>query len=144
MHIIWLQSQKQSAHWAVNATAQVVLCWLGSWLRSWLVKCSWLRSWFFCYVPLSRLYVTWISCIKTVNSGDIQSCEQNITENNLSQLHLNTWVFPEFHQPSQLNIDRKLTEMMIYSEVSCFFWECRCHRCHIDLGLFHLKWRVEI
>ncbi len=45
-------------------------------------------------------------------------------ENHLDQLHLNTWIFPAFNQPIQLNIDRKLTEMMIYSGVSYFFWEC--------------------
>ncbi len=28
-----LHSQKQSAHWAVDETAQVVPCWLGSWLK---------------------------------------------------------------------------------------------------------------
>ncbi len=32
--------------------------------------------------------------------------------------------FPAFNQPIQLNIDRKLTETMIYSG-SYFFWECR-------------------
>ncbi len=37
---------------------------------------------------------------------------------------LNTWVFPAFRQPTQLIIDRNLTEMIIYSGVSYFFWEC--------------------
>ena len=32
-------------------------------------------------------------------------------------------VFPEFNKPTRLNINKKLTEMMIYSGVSCFFWE---------------------
>ena len=43
----------------------------------------------------------------------------------LSQLHFNTWVFLEFNQPTLLNIYRKVTEMMKYSGVSYFFWECR-------------------
>ncbi len=47
------------------------------------------------------------------------------TENHLGQLHLYTWVFPAFNQPFRLNINRKPTEMMIYSGVSYFFWECR-------------------
>ena len=33
-------------------------------------------------------------------------------ENRLAWLHLNTRVFLEFNQPTQLNIDRKLTEMI--------------------------------
>ncbi len=44
--------------------------------------------------------------------------------NHLGQLYLNTGVFPAFNHPTQLNIDRKLTEMMIYSGMSYFFWEC--------------------
>ncbi len=44
----------------------------------------------------------------------------------LGQLHLTTWVLPAFNQPIQLNIDRKLTGMMIYSGVSYFFRECSC------------------
>ncbi len=38
-----LHSQKQSAHWAVDVTAQVVPCWLGSWLNCnlWLVLGQW-------------------------------------------------------------------------------------------------------
>ena len=35
-----------------------------------------------------------------------------------------------FHDPS-LNIDRKLTEMMTYSGVNCFFWECKGDLGHI-------------
>ncbi len=34
---------------------------------------------------------------------------------------MNTWIFLAFDQPIQLNIDRKLTEMMIYSGVNYFF-----------------------
>ena len=34
-------------------------------------------------------------------------------ENLLALLHLNIGVFPAFHQPTQLHIDRKLTQMMI-------------------------------
>ncbi len=45
------------------------------------------------------------------------------TWNHLIHLHLNTWIFLAFNQPILLNIDRKLTEMMIYSGVSYFFWE---------------------
>ena len=44
--------------------------------------------------------------------------------NHLGQLHLNTCIFPAFNHPTPLNIDRELTEMMIYSGMSCFFWEC--------------------
>ncbi len=57
------------------------------------------------------------------------------TENHLGQLHLNTWVFPALNQPIQLNIDIKLTEMMIYSGMSYFFWEC-VHDliCSLDLS----------
>ena len=44
--------------------------------------------------------------------------------------NVNTWVFPAFNQPSNLNIDIKLTEMMLYSGMSYFFWECTiCGRC---------------
>ncbi len=39
------------------------------------------------------------------------------------QLQLNIRVFPEFNQPTHLNINRKLTETLIYSGVSYFFWE---------------------
>ena len=46
------------------------------------------------------------------------------TEKHMSQLHLNTRAFPDFNQPTQLNIDRKVTEMMIYSGGSYFFWKC--------------------
>ena len=46
------------------------------------------------------------------------------TENHMSQLHLNTWDWLEFNQLTQLNIDRKVTEMIIYNGVSYFFWEC--------------------
>ncbi len=35
--------------------------------------------------------------------------------NHIGQLHLNTWYLPEFNQPTQLNIDRKLTKMTLYS-----------------------------
>ncbi len=35
--------------------------------------------------------------------------------------HLFNFVFPEFNQPIRLNIDTKVTEMMIYSGVSYFF-----------------------
>ncbi len=44
--------------------------------------------------------------------------------NHLRQLRLNTWVFLEFNQPTLLNIDRKVTDMMKYGGVSYFFWEC--------------------
>ncbi len=37
---------------------------------------------------------------------------------------LNIWVFTVFNQPTPLNIDRNVTEMMKYSGVSYFFWEC--------------------
>ena len=56
----------------------------------------------------------------------------------MSQLHLNTWVFPKFNQSIQLNIDKKLNEMMIYSGVSYFFWECTYTMGHLDLTILLL------
>ncbi len=46
------------------------------------------------------------------------------TENKLGLLDLRTWDVPEFNQPTQLNIDGQLTEMMIYSGPSYFLREC--------------------
>ncbi len=114
--ILWIShSQEQSAHWAVDVTAQVVLCWLGSWLNCnvWLVLGQWTQLAF----QFIQLDITWVQCF---NAADWM-------ENQLGLLHLNSRVFPVFNQPTQLSIDRKLTEMMKYSacsEVGCFFWEC--------------------
>ena len=73
------------------------------------------------------------------------------TENHPGQLHLNTWVFPAFN----LNIDRKLTEMMVYSGVSYFFWECiyfftipsqiTINSCvHLQLCLYFQLWWAHV
>ena len=69
-------SQKQSAHWAVDITAQVVSCWLGSWLNRnfWLVLGLWTQL---AFQPSERK-ITWVSCINTVDSGDIQPSEWKI------------------------------------------------------------------
>ncbi len=70
-------SQKQSAHWAVDVTAQVVPCWLGSWLNCnfWLVLGQWTQLAF----QSSEQKTTWVSYAKTVDSGEIQPSEQKIT-----------------------------------------------------------------
>ncbi len=104
-----------------------------------------------------------LTCSRTVNSAGIQVqwMEDHLgqlhsdselrwypaqwTKNHLAQLHLNTWVFPAFSQPTQFIIDRNLTEMMIYSGVSYFFWECTVLRLLQHINIFfvenHLKWR---
>ena len=66
--------------------------------------------------PFTGLDVTWASSIMTVDVGAIQSSEQKISW--ISYI----WTL-EFNQPIHLNIDSELTEMMIYSGVSYFFWE---------------------
>ncbi len=59
----------------------------------------------------------------------------------------NTGVFPKFNQPTQLNIDRKVNEMMIYSGVSYLFWEW--NRTPFNLMIFRgldtqpLTWEKE-
>ena len=62
-----MHSQKQSAHWAVDVTAQVVPCWLGSWLNRnyWLVLGPWIQLAF----QSSERKITWVSYTKTVDSG---------------------------------------------------------------------------
>ncbi len=54
-------SQKQLAHWAVDVTAQVVPCWLGSWLNRnfWLVLGQWTQLAFWS----SKRRTTWVSYI---------------------------------------------------------------------------------
>ena len=71
----FLHSQKQSAHWAADVTAEVVPCWLGSWLNCnlWLVLVSGIS-----------LYYSWVSLESTGvhcrnDSGDIQLSERKIT-----------------------------------------------------------------
>ncbi len=66
-----IHSQKQSAHWAVDVTAQLVPCWLSSWPV--------LRPLTWVYFPFIGLDITWVSCFRTVSPGDIQSREQKIT-----------------------------------------------------------------
>ena len=112
-------SQKQSAHLAVDVTAQVVPCWLGSWLNCnlWLVLGQWNQLGF----QLIQLDITGAHCLNAPDSG-VSSWVNGNSPGSASFEH---WVFPAFNQPIQLNIDRKLTEMMIYSGMSYFLWECR-------------------
>ncbi len=70
-------SQKQSAHRAVDVTAKAVPCWSSSWLK---------RNFWPVLRPLTRVYfqftgrdITWVSCFKTVDSGDIKSREWKMT-----------------------------------------------------------------
>ena len=101
-------------------SAQVVPCWLGSWLKR--NFCPVPRQTWVCF-PFTALDVTWVSCIKTVDLGNIQSIERKITL--VSYIWTpESWVFPEFNHPTQLNTDRNVTGMIIYSGVSNFFWEC--------------------
>ncbi len=71
-----LHSQKQSAHWAVSVTAQVVLCWLGSWLdcNLWLFWVSGI-SWNL----IDSAGITGVQCLNAADSGDIQLSEWKIT-----------------------------------------------------------------
>ncbi len=57
-----VHSQEQSAHWAVDITAQVVPCWLSSWLKRnfWPV----LRSLTGIYFPFTGLDITWVSTFR--------------------------------------------------------------------------------
>ncbi len=83
-----LHSQKQSAHWAVDVTAQMVPCWLGSWLNCnfWLVlrqrtqlvfqfiqldiTCAHcLFSADSCNTQLSGQKISWVTCIRTPESS---------------------------------------------------------------------------
>ncbi len=80
-HLTWakgeIHSQKQSAHWAVDVTAQVVPCWLGSWLNCnlWLVLGQWNQLAF----QLIQLDITGVHCHNADDSGDIQLSERKIT-----------------------------------------------------------------
>ena len=66
-------------------------------------------------------------------------------ENHLSRLHLNIYVFPEFNQRNQLNIDRNMTEMMIYSGVSYFSESVVLERSKIyQLHVLKLIWSPEL
>ena len=77
-----------------------------------------------CVAPLWRNSTGPEYCLGLVDFPKLTQVHQaEWMENHLGQLHLNTWVFPAFYQPIQLNIDRKLTEMMIYNGLSYFFWE---------------------
>ncbi len=62
-----VHSQKQSAHWAVDVTAQVVPCWLGSWLNCnlWLVLGQWNQLAF----QLIQLDITGVHCLNAPDSG---------------------------------------------------------------------------
>ncbi len=72
-----VHSQKQLAHWAVDVTAQVVPCWLGSWLNCnpWPVLGQWNQLVF----QLIQLDITGVHCPNATDSGDIQLSEQKIT-----------------------------------------------------------------
>ena len=76
-----MHSQKQSAHWAVDVTAQLVPCWSNSWLKRnfWLVWELW-------------------------KSGNLVTTS--------------SW------EPWDINTKVTEHEVMIYSGVSYFFWEC--------------------
>ncbi len=65
--------------------------------------------------------------------NDLSELHWHSVGNHLGQLHSNTWVFPAFNQPTQLNIDRMLTEMMIYSGMIYFFWEWM--DCQLSAGI---------
>ena len=135
-HIVSTPSQKQSAHWAaVDITAQVVPCWLGSWL-----KCNFwpvLRQPPWVYFPFTRLDATWVSSIKTVNSGDVLSCVWEIT-----------WVSSVWTPESSLNLIRPLywisTERWLRwwnsSGVSYFLWECLPERPSNTQSLGQMSW----
>ncbi len=106
--VIWIKSilehsQKQSAHWT---EPQLLTC--SRTVNSASIPVQWTED------HLSQLHL---------DSGQVYPGQW--TENHLAQQHLNTWVFPAFTQPTQLIIDRNLTEMIIYSGVSYFFWEWR-------------------
>ena len=62
-----------------------------------------------------------LSCRRSSSVGSVLIKQLAEVQLLTSKLHLNTWVFPEFNRPTQLNIDTKVTEIMIYSGV---IWEC--------------------
>ncbi len=68
-----LHSQKQSAHWALDVTAQLVPCWLSSWL-----KCTFWPV-LILVTQVYHLSIIWVSCFRTASPGNIQSREQKIT-----------------------------------------------------------------
>ena len=70
-------SQKQAAHWAVDVTAQMVPCWLGSWLNCTfrLVLGQWNQLTF----QLIQLDITGVQRLNVAHSGDIQLSEGKIT-----------------------------------------------------------------
>ncbi len=63
-------SHKQSAHWAVDVTAQVVPCWLGSWLNRnfWLVLGQRAQL----AIQFIQLDITWVHCLYVADSGNTQ------------------------------------------------------------------------
>ncbi len=65
-----VHSQKQSAHWAVDVTAQMVPCWLGSWLNRnfWLVLGQRTQLAF----QFIQLDITWTHCLYAADSGNTQ------------------------------------------------------------------------
>ncbi len=91
LHTVAIHSQKQSAHWAEDVTAQVVPCWLGSWLNRnfLLVQGQWTQLAF----QFIQLDITWFHCLNAADSCDIQLSERKITWVNCirtpeSSLHL--------------------------------------------------------
>ncbi len=72
-----IHSQKQSAHWAVDVTAQMVPCWLGSWLNHnfWLVIGQRAQLAF----QLIQLDITWVHCLYVADSGNTQLSGRKIS-----------------------------------------------------------------
>ena len=68
--IVTVHSQKQSAHCAVDVTAQVVPCWLSSWLNRnvWLALGQSTQLAF----QFIQLDITWVHCRYAADSGNTQ------------------------------------------------------------------------
>ncbi len=86
-------SQKQSAHWAVDVTAEMVSCWLGSWLyrNFWLVLGQRAQLAF----QFIQLDITWFHCLYVADSGNTQLSGRKISwvtciRTPVSSLHLIT------------------------------------------------------
>ncbi len=114
--------------------SSLVPCWLRSWLNHNFLLV--LGYWTQLTLQSSEQEINWVSCIKTADSFDIQPSEWKIT--GVSCIELN--------QPSQLNINKKLTEMMRYTRGSYFFWECRfsTNRCLLIPLAFSIKSKKEV
>ncbi len=86
-----LHSQKQSAQWAVDVTAQVVPRWLGSWLNRnfWLVLGQTAQPAF----QFIQLDITWVHCLYVADSGNTKLSGRKISwvtciRTPVSSLHL--------------------------------------------------------